>query len=257
LNTTSDIEYLAGHFHDRAALGEERHQRGFTVDAKIVVSTALDALGEIWLHDFPADRAALEKELGGTISPALRMARLVRLFAAGAPHHAKVAVFLFAEDWATHVPAAAADAEVLLAPRRPQMRGQLPHAHMDVSAQEVMRECPAISGNPMLQAILEEYEYPALFYRFVRSALVHHGTGARRTHGFTRGDEVFYLPVERGTTIGFGIGVAAGWLRAAVDGYVALCTQENVRPATDMDSGAEGEDRLRARWQRIAAGGRR
>lgn len=252
MNATSDIGYFASHFHDRAALGEELHQRGFAVDAKIVVATALDALGEIWLHDFAADEAALRKESGGTISSARRMARLVKRFAVGAPHHDRVAVVLFAEDWAANVPAAAADAEVLLAPRRPQMRGEFPHAHLDVSAQEVMRECPALSGQPALQAILEEYEYPALFYRFVRSALVHYGSGSRRTHGFTRHDEVFYLPLGHGTTIGFGIGVAAGWLRTAVDGYVALCTRENIRPATSIDSGVKGEKDLRAKWDHVA-----
>ncbi len=118
---------------------------------------------------------------------------------------------------------------------------------------ELLRECPAIARQPKLAALTEEYEYPALLYRFVRSPLVHFGTSSSRTHGFVRGDEVFYMPLAHGTTIGIGIGVVTGWLRAAVYHYVALCEQHRVRPATGIDAGRGGEERIESKWKAVAS----
>jgi hypothetical protein len=250
----ADNEYFKNYFHLRADLAEELHQRGFTVDANIVATTALDALTTVWLHDFPTDRVAMEKDSGGKVPPSIRMARLVRRFAAGASHVDKVAVFMFAEEWKKNVPASVTDADALLAPRRPTLPGEFPHAHLDVSRADLLRECPAIVDQPLLAALAEEYEYPALVYRFVRSPFVHYGTSSGRTHGFTRGEEVFYMPLKHGTTIGIDVSVVTGWLRAAATAYVAHCTTHGVRPATDIESGRRAEEALASRWKRAVAG---
>ena len=121
---TSDNEHFKTYFHLRADVAEDLHKQGFEVDANIAATTALDALAEVWLHDFPRERAAMEKEVGGKIPPSIRMARLVKRFAVGAPYVGTVAIFMFAEDWKKNVPASAADADALLAPRRPRLPGR-------------------------------------------------------------------------------------------------------------------------------------
>ncbi len=222
MGDTTDNEHFKSYFHMRADVAEDLHKAGWTVDANIVATTALDALAEVWLHDFPGQSKTIQKLLGGAVPPSIRMARLVKRFAADAPHSDKVAVLMFAEDWKKNVPAATADADALLAPRIPKHRGELPHAHLDVSREELFQECPAIPHQPLLAALVEEYEYPALAYRFLRSPFVHYGTTSDRTHGFTRGIEVFYMPLKKGTTIGISLGVVTGWLRAAATNYVSL-----------------------------------
>jgi hypothetical protein len=255
MTDTSDNAYFERYFHDRAELADELSAGGRSIDANIIATTALDALGEVWLHDFAQERAAMEQALGGKVPPSIRMARLVKTFGVGAPHVGKVAVILFAEDWKRHVNTAVGDADALLKPRRPQVRGELPHAHLDVPRDELLRECPAISAEPLLVSLLEEYEYPALLYRFVRSPYVHYGTSSSRTHGFTRGEEVFYMPLAKGTTIGFSVGVVTAWLRVAATEYVAHCTRLGVRPAADIESARQAEDFLESRWKRVALKG--
>jgi hypothetical protein len=119
---------------------------------------------------------------------------------------------------------------------------------------ELLEECPAIARQSLLLALAEEYEYPALLYRFVRSPFVHFGTSSNRTHGFARANEVFYMSLEKGLTIGIGIGVVTGWLRAAATGYVSHCIMHGVRPATAIESARQAEDALASRWKRLAAG---
>jgi hypothetical protein len=250
--TPTDNDFFVRHFQDRADLAEELHGRGFTVDARIIASTALDALGEVWFRDFPDDAQAIAKEVGGAVPPSIRMARLVKRFAAGAPQVDKVAVVLFAEDWKKNVPRSTVDADALLEPRRPKLPGELPHSYLDVSKDELLRECQPISSAPALVALVEEYEFPALLYRFVRSPTVHSGTSSNRTHGFAQRDEVFYMPLAHGTTIGISLGVVTGWLRAAVMAYVSHCAGLGVRPATAVNAGRQGEDALKAKWKRVA-----
>lgn len=248
-----DNDFFERHFHGRAELAEELQQRGFSVDANIVAATALDALAEVWLHDFQGERTAMEQELGGKVPPSIRMARFVKRFAVGAPHVGKVAVVLFAEDWKKYVSTAANEVDGLLAPRRPRLPGELPHAHLDITADDLLLECPALSAKPLAVALIEEYEYPALLYRFVRSPFVHFGTSSRRTHGFTRGEEVLYMPLAQGTTLGISVGVVTAWLRAAATGYVAYCNQRRVRPATNIEPAQQAEGALEARWKRVAS----
>jgi hypothetical protein len=252
MTKTSDNDNFAHHFHDRAALAEELGGRGFSLDAQILATTALDALGEVWMHDFPNDLAAMKRDLGGNPPSSIRMARLIKRFAAGTPHVGKVAVVLFAEDWKRNVPTAASDAEALLAPRRGQLPGELPYAHLDVPQDLLARECPALSADPVLAALIEEYEYPALLYRFVRSPLVHFGSTSSRTHGFTQGEEVFYMPLANGTTIGISLGVITSWLRVAATRYVAHCTEQGIQSAAAIKPARVAEDKLDAKWKRVA-----
>jgi hypothetical protein len=250
MSDTSDNEYFARYFHDRADLADELAGREFSVEAHILASTALDALGEVWLHDFPDEREAMEQELGGKVPASIRMTRLVKRFAVGSAHVGKVAVVLFAVDWKKHGTPPATDADALLTPRLGRVRGELPYAHLDVSREELVRECPAISASARLTALVEEYEYPAVLYRFVRSPFVHTGTASKRTHGFTRGEEVFYMPLVQGMTIGIAVGAVTAWLRAAAASYVGECNQRGIRPATDIEPARQAEDVLESRWKR-------
>jgi len=247
-----DNEYFTRYFHERAAVADDLAAHDRSVDANIIATTALDALGEVWLHDFPLERATMEKEVGGVVPPAIRMARLVKRFSVGAPHVGKVAVVLFAVDWKRLVPADAADADALLGRRWHRKHGELPYSHLDVPRDDLVHESPALAA-PAFARVIEEYEYPALVYRFLRSPFVHFGTSSKRTHGFARGDEVFYMQLAKGMTIDFRVGLVTGWLRAAATAYVAHCNREGVRPATGIEPAQQAEDALESRWKKVAA----
>ena len=248
---TSDNEYFERFFHDRAVAADDLHERGFRVEANIVATTAIDALAEVWLHDFPMERQVMDAEFRGRVSPAIRFTRFLKRFAAGAPHTQKVAVVMFADDMKRQAPTLRDLADTILAPRGGSLPGELPRAYLDISKHELLRTYPVIVEVPGLAALVEDYEYGALLYRFVRSPLVHFGSGSQRTHGFTQKDEVFYMPLERGLALGFGIGVVTSWLRTAATAYTTMCTNAGIRPATNLETGREGEDRLAARWERI------
>lgn len=240
------------YFHDRADLADELARTGHVLDACVLATTALDALGEIWVHDFPDEGKALDREAGGRVSGSIRMARLVKRFASTDADAPKVAVVCFAEDWKRHVPAAAAHASGLLASRLGKLRGELPHSHRDVTRAALIAECPEIGTNPKLAALVEDYEYAALLYRFYRCPMVHLAGRANRTHGFTRDDEVMYMPLHGGfTSISFGPQLITRWLRAVASGYVMTCSHAGVTPAKDIDPGSREEDLLRARWSKI------
>jgi hypothetical protein len=161
-------------------------------------------------------------------------------------------VVCFAEDWKRHVPAAAAVADALLKPRLGKVHGELPHSYEDVPQSALLAECPAIGSATRLAALVEEYEYAALLYRFYRCPTVHLGGNARRTHGFTRNEEVMYMPLYRGfTSISFGPQLVTRWLRAVATGYVAACFGAGVIPAEDMDPGDREEENLRSKWSKL------
>jgi hypothetical protein len=64
---------------------------------------------------------------------------------------------------------------------------------------------------------------------------------------------VFYMPLEKGMTIGISVGVVTAWLRAAATGYVAHCGREGIRPATNIEPAKQAEEALESRWRRVAA----
>jgi hypothetical protein len=241
------------YFLARAELAEDLWSKEWRLEASILITTSLDALGAIWMHDFPSDRKALEKEVGGKPPSSIVMTRLLRRFAPSDPDALKVAVVCFAEDWTRHVPASAVDADALLTDRLGRFKGELPHSHRDVTRDALLLEAPAIATNTKLAALVEEYEYPALLYRFYRCPVVHMGSSARRTHGFTRGTEVMYMPLHKGfTSISFGPHLMTRWLRSAVTGYVDACDAANVKPAADLDPGQREEETLANRWAKVS-----
>jgi hypothetical protein len=240
------------YFHDRADLADELSRGGYALEASVLATTALDALAEIWVHDFPAEGKALDVEAGGRVSGSIRMARLVKRFAPAEPEAQKVAVVCFAEDWKRHVPAAAATADTLLKPRLGKFRGELPHSHQDVPRAALLAECPAITAGTKIAALVEEYEYAALLYRFYRCPTVHLGGSAKRTHGFTRDEEVMYMPLHPGfTSVSFGPRLVTRWLRAVATGYATTCAAAGVTPAKDLDPGTREEESLRSKWSKV------
>lgn len=240
------------YFHARAELADELVAAGYGIEGCGLATAGLDALGAIWFHDFPAAERELGRASGGAVPSGTRMARLMQRFAPGEHLASRVAVVCFAEDWQRYAPATASPAEALLERRLGTMRGELPHAHEDKSIDDLLSECPAINTQPQVRALLDEYLYPAILYRFYRCPMLHVLGRARRTHGFTVGEEVMYMPLHAGfTSISFGPRLITRWLRAATSGYVRACAQAGLRPATDIDPGADGEDRLRARWERL------
>jgi hypothetical protein len=180
------------------------------------------------------------------------MTALLEKFAAGEAEAQKIAVVCFAEDWRRYAPAGSAIADALLAPRRGRLPGELPHAHLDVAKDDLLRECPPIATNPRLATIVDEYRYAAILYRLYRCSMVHVGGAPHRTHGFTRDEEVFYMQLRRGfTSISFGPRLVTRWLRAVARGYAAACARAGVRPADDLDPGLRQEEALANKWGKI------
>ncbi|MCY7277539.1 MAG: hypothetical protein LH702_28335, partial [Phormidesmis sp. CAN_BIN44] len=85
--------------------------------------------------------------------------------------------------------------------------------------------------------------------------LVHSATSSRRTHGFTRGEEIMYYwsYYEDGRiTISFGPKLVTRWLRDVVSGYVQSCQKEGIVPADALDAGTIQEKYFLKRWKRLA-----
>jgi hypothetical protein len=178
------------------------------------------------------------------------MTRLVKKFASADPDAPKIAVVSFAEDWRRYKGNPAADR--LLSTRMGKLPGELPHAHQDVPLPQLIAECPEIGANPALAVLAEEYEYPAMAYRFYRCPMVHSSKPAGRSQTFAQNEEVFYMPLQPNvTSIGFGPKLFTRWLRSVATGYVAHCEAARVRPADRLESGADGEEHLEGYWSRI------
>ncbi len=248
------------YFYKRAQLADDMATSGSVVDAYTLATASLDALAEIWLKDFPNDKRNLEKELGGNIPSSIRLARLLKKFASNDPHSRKVAVVCFAEDWKHYRPQDAHIAERLLSKRLSDNPNEflrayeLPKSYLDVSRNELAHECPELTTRQDIFALAEEYEYGALLYTFYRCPLVHLATGSRRTHGFTRKEEIMYYWSSYGDnriTISFGPNLVTRWLRNAVSGYVQSCQQVGIVPADNLDAGTNQEERLKRRWNKL------
>ena len=238
------------YFHRRATVADQLYSQGDTVDARILATTALDALAEIWLDDFPKIEKKLNQCYGGGIPASIRLSQLLKHFAKEDRDASKVSVVCFAEDWKLHRSQDSDLANRLLDERLNYYFQQLPQSSCDLSLTELEQECPQIAQKE-LRRIAEEYEYGALLYKFYRCALVHSSTSPDRINGFARGEEVRYSwsQVETNrTTIGFGCNLITRWLRIVATNYVQFCREQDVIPAEKLDAGMEPERRLRDKW---------
>jgi hypothetical protein len=248
------------YFYKRAQLADDLATSGFLEDARILSAASLDALAEIWLNDFPDEKRNLESELGGRVPSSIRLARFLKKFSPNDPRVRKVAVICFAEDWKHYIPRDASIADRLLIKRLSNESDEflraheMPKSYLDVSRDDLLRECPELNTHPDLFALMEEYEYGALLYTFYRCPLVHFSTHSKRIHGFARGQEISYkysYDEDNRITIGFGSDLITNWLRNAVSGYVQLCQQASIVPADNLDAGTSQELRFKKRWNRL------
>ncbi|OLP17150.1 hypothetical protein BST81_17520 [Leptolyngbya sp. 'hensonii'] len=248
------------YFYKRAQLADDMADSGSTVDAYTLATASLDALAEIWFNDFPNVKRQLESELGGSVPSSIRLARLLKSFVPNDLRVSKVAVVCFAEDWKYYCPKDAHIADQLLSKRLSDNPNEflrsheLPKSYLDVSRDELAQECPDLLTRPNLFDFLEEYEYGSLLYTFYRCPLVHLATGSRRTHGFTRGEEIMYYwssSDDERITISFGPKLVTRWLRNVVSGYVQSCQEKGIVPADKLDAGTSQEKRFSKRWEWI------
>ncbi|MEQ9548641.1 MAG: hypothetical protein RIM23_03330 [Coleofasciculus sp. G3-WIS-01] len=245
------------YFYRRAELANKMADQGFEVDAYTLATASLDALAEIWLHDFPDVKQDLQRELGGGIPSSIRLARLLKKFVPNDSDVKKVAVVCFAEDWKRYRPQDTHMADQLLSKRLsndpdPFLRAyESPKSYLDISRDKLAQECPELTTRPELLALAEEYEYGALLYSFYRCPLVHLATGSRRTHGFAREEEIMYYHGKERIAIGFGLNLVTRWLRNVVSGYVQFCQQSGIVPAKNIDAGTNQEERLAKRWNKL------
>lgn len=248
------------YFYKRAQLADDMAASGSTVDAYTLATASLDALAEIWFNDFPDVKRQLESELGGSVPSSIRLARLLKNFVSNDPRVSKVAVVCFAEDWKYYRPQDAHIADQLLSKRLSNnpdefLRShELPKSYLDVPRDELAQECPDLLTRHGLFDLLEEYEYGSLLYTFYRCPLAHLATGSRRTHGFTRGEEIMYYWSsydDDRITISFGPNLVTRWLRNVVSGYVQSCQEKGIVPAENLDAGTSQEKRFKRRWNRL------
>jgi hypothetical protein len=248
------------YFYKRAQLSDDLVTSGAYTDAYMLATSSLDALAEIWLTDFPDIKQNLDTELGGSIPSSIRLARFLKEFASSDPDVKKVAVLCFAEDWKHYRPQDAHIANQLINKRLSDNTNELIRSHtlpdssLDISREELSKECPEIASQPHLFALAEEYEYGALIYTFYHCPLVHSDTGSRRTHRFARGEESMYYwshYEDNRTTIGFGNNLVTRWLRHAVSGYVQSCEELGIVPANNFDAGSSHEKRFEKKWTRF------
>ena len=228
--------------------------------ANTLATSSLDALAGIWLHNFPDAKKKLQKEVGGTIPASIRLARFLKQFIPNDPDVNKVAVVCFAEDWKLYRPQDAHVADLIINKRVNKDPNDVfsghepPRAYLDVSRDELARECPELAANLDLLALAEEYEYGAILYSLYRCPLVHAATNSNRTHGFARGEKSMYywsLDGSGRVTIGFGTHLIIRWLRNAVTGYVQTCHQAGIIPASNIDAGSSQEERFKRLWSKI------
>lgn len=252
--TTDPFEH---YFYKQAQHADEMVASGSAPAAYTLATLSLDALAEIWLHDFPEVEEKFKKEFRGKIPSSIRLARLLKQFIPNDPCVSKVAVVCFAEDWKHYLPQDSHIAEQLLSKRinqDPIFAGhELPRAYLDKSRDELAKECPELAARSDLLALAEEYEYGALLYSFYRCSLVHVATNSKRTHGFARGEEIMYYWSFDGSrvTIGFGPNLITRWLRNVVSGYVQACHQADIIPANNIDAGTNQENRFKGLWNKL------
>ena len=245
------------YFYKRAQLADEMTSKGYENDANTLAIASLDAMAEIWLHDFPDIKKNLEIALGGKAPASIGLARFLNHFVVDDPRVSKIAVVCFAEDWKYYHPKDAHLADKLLSARISDNPNKQPKSYFDISRIELAKECLDFNSHDRLKlyALAEEYEYGALMYSLYRCPLVHFATNSKRTHGFARGEEVLYYrsfdDVDDRFTIGFGSKLATSWLRNAASHYVQVCHQQGIVPAHNIDAGSSQEKRLKNRWSSI------
>jgi hypothetical protein len=241
------------YFNKQADLADELWRTNRAINCYITATAAIDALAELWQSDFPAEAQALSTEFGGGKVPSsVRMARFVRKFAADS-RASKIAVIRFAEDALRFAPTIArSELTALLDSRCAAEPNTVPPSDRDVDLAALSLEAPVLLANPAVRRLVEEYFYPALLYSLYRCPMVHTLGWSRQTQGFARDDEVMYMKIEADfTSIGFGPDLVTHWLRASLQGYLDLCARAEVKPAGNVDPGAEHEQRLRRKWERL------
>lgn len=240
------------YFNAQADIADELYQTDHAINCYMTATAAIDALAEIWESDFPEEAQALSREFGGTVPSSVRMARFVRKFAAD-PRAEKIAVICFAEDAFRFKPTIVpSEVAALLRSRIPSEPGVLPRVDLDVDLAALKREAPTLLGKPEVSTLVEEYFYPALLYSLYRCPVVHTLGWSKRTQGWVRKDDVMYTKDAADfTSIGFGPDLVTHWLRASLSGYLDSCERAGVKPAGNIDPGAEHEQRLRKKWERL------
>lgn len=246
------------YFYKRAQMADDMVASDSFV-AYTLATASLDALAEIWFNDFPEVKRKLNSEFGGTIPSSIRLARLLKEFVSDDPFVSKVAVVCFAEDWKyyrpqdTHIPDQLLSKRLSNHPDKFRKFHEQPKSYLDVSRNELKKECPDVEKHPDLFKLLEEYEYGSLLYTFYRCPLVHFATGSKRTHGFAEGEEVKYWSSSEDdrTKISFGPNLVTRWLRNVVSGYVKSCQKEGIIPANNLDAGTVKEGRFKSRWNKL------
>lgn len=242
------------YFNAQAHLADELYRNHHPINCYITATAAIDALAEIWESDFPEEAQALSREFGGTVPGSIRMARFIRKFAAD-PKAEKVAVICFAEDALRFAPTIEpGEVTSLLRSRWSGEPNTRPPSDRDVDLAALSLEAPSLLANPAVLGLVEEYFYPALLYSLYRCPMVHTLSCSKQMHGFAHNDEVGYMPLEAdSTSIGFGPDLVTHWLRASLNGYVDFCERAGVKPAGNIDPGADNEGRLRRKWGRLTA----
>jgi hypothetical protein len=191
--TTYPFEH---YFYKQAQLADEIVASGSVSAAYTLATSSLDALAEIWLHDFPEVEEKFKQEFHGKVPASIRLARLLKQFIPNDPCVSKVAVVCFAEDWKHYLPQDSNIADQLLSKRINQDHtvgeDEFPRTFLDKSRDELAKECPELARRSELLALAEEYEYGALLYSFYRCSLVHVATNSKRTHFYAKGEEIMY-----------------------------------------------------------------
>ncbi|MFG3818039.1 hypothetical protein VPK24_10370 [Limnothrix redekei LRLZ20PSL1] len=253
--TMENLTQFEQYFHTRADIAESLCQvLKSQIDAKIIITTAIDALSKIWLQDFPNAAIQLRESYGQEISEARRFSEFLKIFAGRDSSSSKIAVICFAEDWKENAKSLEDQdfANLLLRKRiNEDDPYQFPKSHLDLSISELEVECPLILENSNLNKIAREYEYGAFIYRFYRCPLVHSFKYSDRIHGFARDFEIsYYQATNSKTAIDFGLQRLTHWLRLASTEYVQYCKQMGKIPAETLKSDEQPERAMSRLWNR-------
>lgn len=251
-------DQFESYFQKTADKAEELFACGFRTEAFLVATVAIDALAQLWRHDF---------KLTGEDGP-LNFAAFVDQFA-GDPRSRLVCVVFLAEDMLTHSttrlhPAAQRLLEARAAWAGPKPREvhsrECPHAHRDASWADLIVEEPSLAGETSLQSVARYYTRAALAYRLYRCGPAHAFSRGSRTSGFSdiKGDdEISYFPPYRSggfvrpISLKIGIRTFTGWLRSAATNYAAECIASEKTPGFGFDASATSLANLTKKWKSV------
>jgi hypothetical protein len=246
------------HFHKTADVAEDLFKNGFQTEAFLMTTVAIDALAAIWRQDFGVS------DEGGP----LNFAAFVREFVAD-PAAELICIVFSAEDMLTHglarLHAIAQDLlEGRAASRGPKPAGfefrESPHAHRDVTWNDLVKEVPLLAHEKGLEKLARHYTRSALAYRLYRCGPAHGFARGSRTSGFSDpvgDDEISYFPsyvaggVVKPISLKIGIRAFTQWLRTAATNYAGVCSATGKRPADGFDASATSLAKLRGKWKGV------